>query len=124
MISLHRVGRINDAPYISSVLEITAQVVPFVTPGLDNNRIFISPFLLKIVKFRLCLLLCGCTINEPEILQKFLLMLAADISHRVANLMDDAELHIRLWKHALDGIRKSCKTVNTGYKDVLYSAVL
>lgn len=50
MITLNSIGCIYDPPDVLRVLEVCRQPVPVVTPTLDDNRIFLAPLALKVVK--------------------------------------------------------------------------
>jgi len=42
----------------------------------------------------------------------------------VANLMDDAELHFRLWENTFNGLGEALKVIDTGYENVTYSPIM
>ena len=51
-------------------------------------------------------------------------MPASNVLDGVAYLMHDAELHGRMWKYALDGIREALQSVYAAYHDILHTTVL
>ena len=51
-------------------------------------------------------------------------MLAADIFNKVTYLVHYAKLDIGLGEHALNGVRKACKTVDTDDEYILNALIL
>ena len=67
VVSLHGIGRVDDAAYRLRVLEIAAQVVPLVAPRLDNDWVLLAPLPLQVIQLCLRQFLGFSTVNELEV---------------------------------------------------------
>jgi len=106
------------------MLKELAQASQAISPRLDDNRILPAPFRPEPVKRNLADILRHGPIFGLQILHEFLLTLAPDILHRVAYLMDDAELDGGLGIHTLYCFGEAFQAIDAGYHDILHSAVL
>ena len=114
VIALDDVGRVDDAAYRLGVLEVAAEVVPLVAPRPDDYRVLPAPLGLQVVKFGLRPLLGLGGIDQLQVGQERHLVLAGHILHGIAYLVYHAQLNVRFWEHALDGIGEAGESVHAG----------
>ena len=72
-----------------------------VSPGLPDLGIFAVPFLTEFIQFGQGCFLCWRGIDQLEICHEFFQVLVGDVAGRVADLMNDAVLDLRI---RIDGL--------------------
>ena len=115
MLALYCVCCVDETANLLGVPEELSKTLPIVTPGLDNDGIQFAPLDFKVIQFHFCSLLADGAIDEFQIPQELLLMLAANVLDGVAYLMYDAELHSRMGENAQNSVREAFQTIYATY---------
>ena len=124
MIALHTVGRVDDPSNLGRVVEVGGQFGPVRLPGTDSYRVFVSPSFTQLNQVHFSLFSCCRLIDKLQVGHKRLAVFPGDVLQTVANLVDDAALHLGLREDGLDGLAETVQPVNTGQKDIRYAPVL
>lgn len=124
VIAFDAVGHINKPADFPCILKIATRVGPVFPPGANYYRIFSVPFHGKVLRFRFRLLESRRPVYKLQVGKELFPVLACDILERVADLVYDAELYIRIGEHGVYRFGESLQAVDAGDKDVLDSAVL
>lgn len=118
------IGRVHDPANLLVVLKIAAQTRPVLFPGFYHLRIPGAPVGRQLIQVAFCQLLGGGAIDALKVFHKGFDVLMGKIFVGVANLMDDAELHFRLWENTFNGLGEALKVIDTGYENVTYSPIM
>ena len=88
MHGLYDVWGVDYPPDLSGILEILTEMLPIPVPRLDDNRIFLTPFVLQGIQDQFSRFLGVGPVTLLEIRYKGLLVLIAHILQSVAYPMD------------------------------------
>ena len=99
-------------------------MLPVLAPRPVDHRVAVVPDLTKAGQLALGFLRRGRPVNLLEVGGHRLAVLVADILQRGAHLVDDAQLHLGLGIHRLDGLGKTREPVHAGDEQILNTAIL
>lgn len=126
-LTVHRfnsVGGVDGFTDILRVLEVHRQIVPAVAPGAYDDGVLFAPLGVQVVQRDLCGAFGGGPIDSLQIVHERFLVFGADVLHGVADLVNDALLHLGVWINGFNGLREAGQAIDTGNQDVFDAAVL
>lgn len=105
------------------VFEVDRQVLPLTAPGLDDYRVLSAPAALQFVQGGFSSLFAYGLVDRLQIGHEGLLVLRGHVLHRVADLVNDAQLHLGLRKDGVDGLWETLEAIDGGNENVFDTAI-